>query len=231
MDTITPDSTVAEIVTQFPSTAALFDELGIDFCCGGDLPLLKAAGQRALDAETIIATLSALDAVQGDTAGAHDVKDLDNDELIDHIVDVHHAGVRKQIPMIQDLLETVVRVHHDDASLPPLRDRFDELAAELIAHMKVEEERLFPFCRRFDSDLAPEVDQELLGELVHEHEDVGRALVDLRRMAGDYDLERAHCNTHRFLLQSMMEFEEDMHVHVHEENNVLFARTRATAVR
>lgn len=226
MNSFTTDSTIAEIVTSQPSAAALFDQLDIDFCCGGDIALSEAARGRDLDAQTLLATLDALDAIQGDTAGAHDVKDLSTDDLIEHIVRDHHEGTRKQIPMITELLDTVVRVHSDDPTLAPLRERFVSLADELTEHMRVEEEDLFPVCRAIEAGEGASIEPALIDDLTHEHTAVGEGLVAMRELGGGYDQEAAHCNTHRFLLKSLSEFDEDLRVHIHEENNVLFPRAR-----
>lgn len=227
MSQFTADSTIAEIVTRQPSTAALFDQLGIDFCCGGEKPLADAAQARGLDPQTLLTTLSALDAVQGDTAGAHEIQNMSSGELVDHIIEEHHAKLRKQIPMISDLFATVVRVHGDiDSNLEPMSVKFARLADELGEHMELEERELFPLCREAEDGTHPAVDPQTLDHLVHEHTEVGEGLADMRQMGGGYDLEKAHCNTHRFLLQSLAEFEEDLHVHIHEENNVLFPRAR-----
>lgn len=51
-------------------------------------------------------------------------------------------------------------------------------------------------------------------------------LAPLRELAGDYDVSRALCGTHRALLQALSEFELDLHQHIHEENNVLLPRAR-----
>lgn len=227
MSELTPDTTIAQIVTEQPSAAALFDQLGIDFCCGGEKSLAEAATAQGLDAQTLITTLDALDAIQGDTAGAHDIKDLSASELIDHIVREHHARVRKESEKIGELLETVVRVHGDgDASLAVLREKFIALAEDLEQHMTVEEGELFPVCLAADTGEDVVVDAELIDALTHDHEDVGVALRELRAIGNDYDQATGHCNTHRFLLQSLQEFDEDLHVHIHEENNVLFPRAR-----
>lgn len=227
MSQFTEQSTVAEIVTARPSTAALFDQLEIDFCCGGELPLAEAAGKRGLDPQTLLATLNALDVVQGDSAGAHDVAGLSSDDLVEHIIKDHHERARKQIPIINDLLETVVRVHGDDEpNFEPMRERFAALGEVMVTHMDEEEADLFPFCRKLESAGAGELDAGLIDQLANEHEEVGESLGELRKLAGGYNQADALCNTHRFLLQSLMEFDEDTRVHVHEENNVLFLRAR-----
>lgn len=227
MSEITTSATVAQIVTEKPSSAALFDQLGIDFCCGGELTLSEAAGKHGLDAQTLLTTLDALDAIQGDTAGAHDVKGMTATELIDHITHEHHARVRKESEKISELLDTVVRVHGaDDPTLAVLRERFSAIAEDLEQHMTIEEEQLFPLCIAADSGDQVTVEADLIEALTHDHSDLGEALRELRKLGNGYDQASGHCNTHRFLLQSLMEFDEDVHIHVHEENNILFPRAR-----
>jgi regulator of cell morphogenesis and NO signaling len=228
MDTLDTDTTIAQIVTDRPATAAVFERLGIDFCCGGERSLADAAGAAGLDAQTLLRTIDAVDAAQGASGGAHQVADLGTPELIDHIVGEHHATLRRQLPMIGELLETVVRVHGaEDPSLAPLCDRFAALAAELDEHIELEESSLFPACRAA-GDGAP-LAAELIEQLRHDHDAAGAALVELRELGGGYDTEAARCNTHRFLLTQLAEFEQDLHLHVHEENNILFPRVLAAA--
>lgn len=228
MTALAPTTTVAEIVTRMPQTAAVFERMGIDFCCGGDRPLEEAAAERGLDAQTLIVMLEALEAAGGGGQAGHDVQSMDARQLVEHIVDVHHARTRQMMPMITDLLDTVVRVHGEqDQTLAPMRDRFETLVAELTQHMRVEEEELFPMCEQAETGGAQTHDPELIDQLAHEHTEVGETLAALRELGGGYALENAHCNTHRLLLQTLDEFETDLHLHIHEENNVLFPRTRA----
>jgi regulator of cell morphogenesis and NO signaling len=228
MTELTPQTTVAEIVTRMPQTAAIFERTGIDFCCGGDRALAEVAAERGLDTQTLITTLTALEAAGGSTGATHDVQAMSTAQLVEHIVMEHHARTRQMLPMVAELLDTVVRVHGDqDASLAPMREQFAALATELSQHMNVEEDDLFPLCVEAESGTAASIDPALIEQLAHEHTEVGEALARLRELGGGYDLEHAHCNTHRRLLQSLGELEADLHLHIHEENNVLFPRTRA----
>lgn len=93
--------------------------------------------------------------------------------------------------------------------------------------MRLEETELFPGCRALDAnpgdgDLSPD----LLAQLEDTHAQTGEALHRLRELGGDFRPDSALCATHRALLQALAEFELDLHQHVHEENNVLFARVR-----
>jgi regulator of cell morphogenesis and NO signaling len=139
---------------------------------------------------------------------------------------VHHDGLREVFPRIERLLATVVRVH--GASEPRLRDAqrcFGEIRSALEPHLASEENVLFPACIVSDQTGIP-VEELMLEEHESEHAALGRALVALRILCGDYDRQAALCNTHRALLDALEAFEQDLHRHVHEENNILLARAR-----
>jgi regulator of cell morphogenesis and NO signaling len=227
MNTISQDTTIAEIVTERPATAALFERFGIDFCCGGQRSLASASEAKGIDPQTVLDALDEFAASRAADAGAHEVSALSVDQLVDHIVKQHHDKLREQIPAIGELLERVVRVHGaGDATLAPLQEKFNELSSELATHIELEESTVFPACRAAAAGGEDALDPALLDQLTHEHEETGAGLVALRELSGDYDQAKAHCNTHRFLLQSLADFERDLHLHVHEENNVLFPQAR-----
>ena len=218
-------STLGDIVLEQPRAAALFERLGLDYCCGGRLTLEEACGQRGLHAMTVATLLQALDD-EPDDAEVHDVARASIPELCDHIVAGHHDPLRRELPRINDVLDTVVRVHGSThPELHDLQRLFTTLRTDLEAHMRTEEETLFPACRTLDGDGAP--DPGVLALREHDHAATGDALCALRELAGGYETEAALCGTHRSLLRALRAFELDMHQHVHEENNVLFPRVRA----
>lgn len=229
MSTLTKETRLADLVTEHPASAALLDQLGIDFCCGGDVPLQKAAEDRGLDSETLVAALEALDAVKGG-GGAHDVQAMTDAELIDHIVDVHHTSTREQLRWIADMFEAVISADGaGDSALEEMRERFTKLSEDLTEHMRVEEDELFPALRAAAAGGGPAASG-LIEGLSEDHEVAGGALEELREIGGGYDLSSARSETHRLLMQSLAEFEADLHIHIHEENNVLFPRLRGEIV-
>jgi regulator of cell morphogenesis and NO signaling len=223
-------STLGELVLRQPSAAGLFERLGLDYCCGGRRSLEQACGDRDLDASTVGALLDALDADPGSAAvEAHDVAGMTTGELCDHIVTRHHDALRRDMPRITDLLGTVVRVHGGaHAELLDLQRQFAATRAEVETHLQLEEEELFPASRAVGEDgPAVTLHPALLTHLEDDHATTGEALQALRELTDGYRTDTALCATHRTLLQELRAFELDMHQHVHEENNVLFARVRA----
>lgn len=227
-DVATP--TVGELVVANPDAAAVFEQLGVDYCCNGTRTLEDACRHHGLDPATVAAMLDATRAKHtGADVDAPDLSTASFRELCEHIVVRHHGPLRVSLTRITKVLETVVRVH--GATRPELgvvRDAFAALSSDLEAHLQLEEDTLFPACARLDGVIAtPVPDDDLLEHLKDDHHGVGAALSRIRELCGDYDETRALCGTHRELLRSLHRFELDMHQHVHEENNVLFPRVLA----
>jgi regulator of cell morphogenesis and NO signaling len=142
-------------------------------------------------------------------------------------VAAHHDTMRAELPRVEQLLATVVRVHGGGhPELHDLQRLFATIRHELEPHLETEERVLFPACRAAEADRRP-VDEGLLAAHEQEHAATGDALVALRELASDYDTTGALCRTHRTLLDALARLELDLHQHIHEENNVLFARVRA----
>ena len=220
--------TLGELVLQQPEAAVLFERLGLDYCCGGRRTLDEACSQQGLDAKTVSAVLDALaEKPRSAELAAHDVARTTITELCDHIVTRHHVPLRGELTRITELLDTVVRVHgKDHRELLDLQRLFATTRTELETHLRIEEETLFPACRALDDGVPAAFNHDLLGLLEDDHATTGDALAALRELTGGYRTDAALCSTHRRLLQALQAFELDMHRHVHEENNVLFARVR-----
>lgn len=220
-------ATLGSIVAERPAAATILEGIGLDYCCGGGKTLAEACGERGLDPDTIAAVL---DTVGADETGrsAHDVADASIGDLCEHIVAEHHRPLPTRLERISELLGKVVRAHGAaDPSVGRLQERFEGARADLVDHMRVEEQELFPACRELDRGNGdPGVDRDLLPHLEDDHGGTGAALAEIRELAGDYRPERAHCNTHRVLLHELAELELELHRHIHEENNVLFPKVR-----
>lgn len=226
---------IGALAAERPALIPLFEKLRLDFCCGGSMSLAESCARRGLDPHTVIELIEAIDRVgpsDAEAEGERDWRQAGIGEICDHIVSVHHDGLRDELPRIAELWAKVVRAHGEGRPELVLAERvFATLRGQLEPHLAEEEERLFPACRALARDGAFP-DGFGLSEVERhedEHADVGRRLAALRELVGGYDQEQALCSTHRALLGALADFEADMHRHVHEENNVLFSRMRELA--
>lgn len=227
-----PETTLATLVAEHPARAQLFEQLHLDYCCGGQQTLAEACAKHGLDLHAVQAALLGLeDAAADDDVENTDWRRVSLVVLCEHIVAVHHDGLREALPRISDLLSTVVRVHGDrEPQLSDAQRVFADIRTELEPHLVSEEDELFPACIAWEQHGTP-VDATTLDEHEQEHAVVGDGLAALRGLCHDYDPQTALCNTHRTLLAALEAFEQDLHRHVHEENNILLPRVRGSHPR
>lgn len=225
-----PELSLGALVAERPARAQVFAHLQLDYCCRGARSLAEACAERGLDVDVVRAALAAVDAAEnsGDVEST-DWRAVGIAELCQHIVSVHHDGLREAFPRIGRQLDTVVRVHGPgDPRLLDVQRLFDEIRAELEPHLASEEAELFPACIAWEEHGTP-VDAGVISEHEREHAALGGALATLRLLCHDYDRAAAHCATHRGLLDALEAFEQDLHRHVHEENNILLTRVAQAA--
>ena len=58
-----------------------------------------------------------------------------------------------------------------------------------------------------------------------EHENAGDIFKRIAELSNDYTPPEEACNTFRALYSKLEEFEQDLHHHIHLENNILFPKS------
>lgn len=224
--------TVGEFVVQRPARARVFEQFGIDYCCGGQVPLEDACRKQGVDPQSVLDALAAIDAATPASSGT-DWSSVPLAELCDHIVATHHEYLRGELPRLEGLVHKVAQVHGlREPALRQVAGVFDGLRAELEAHMEKEEQILFPMIRAMES--TGRVQAAHCGSvnnpirvMVFEHDNAGTALEQMRDLTNGYTPPSEACNTYRAMMDGLKTLEADMHQHVHKENNILFPRASA----
>lgn len=219
--------TVGQLVVERPARARVFERLGIDYCCGGRLPLAEACAKRGLQTEDVTRQIREDDAA-GDGPGdaGRDWAAATASALADHIETTHHAMLKRELPRLAAMTARVAEVHGSrNAGLVQLRNVFEKFARELNSHMAKEERVLFPWIRVLESGAdAPAGVGNPVAQMIHEHDDAGEDLAKMRALTNDYTPPMDACGTWRATLDGLRQLEADMHQHVHKENNILFPR-------
>lgn len=230
------ERTVGQLVVEEPGRARVFEKFGIDYCCGGKIPLAQACARAGADLDTV---LEALDKSQADALPESE-KDWSQESmtsLVDHIVATHHAYLREEFPRLTKMTEKVAHVHGERHSeLPQVRDVFAALRHELELHMQKEEQILFPMIKQIDSGVASAGSHcggiaNPIRMMEQEHDSAGDALGTLRALTGGFAPPVDACNTYRVMLHALAKLEADLHQHIHKENNILFPKALAAEVR
>ena len=223
--------TIGEIVASFPGASNLFKEYGIDFCCGGNRTLSNALRQQQIEEGPFLERLNRM-FQQVRQKLEEDVdwrKELFSD-LIDHIVQNHHAYLLKELPLLSEFVTKILRVHGSaHRELSQLHKLFHQMKMELEQHMISEEEIVFPLIKKAEQtgdQTSLSKAAETIEELEAEHSAVGQLLKEMREITDNYRLPEDACRTYTLTYQKLEEMESDLFQHIHLENNVLFPRVR-----
>ncbi len=217
---IDPGQAIGQIAVQLPGATAVFRRLKLDFCCGGQVSLRQAAGEKGLDLPALVEELSAL---QRPTA----LPDAGTPaELIDHILARYHEVHRAQLPELIRMARRVEAVHRGNPNTPHgLADTLEAMHGELLSHMHKEEAVLFPMLRTGGNAFVVQP----IGMMRSEHTDHGEALAEVARLTNDITPPPEACNTWRALYAGLAQLSDDLINHIHLENNVLFPQFEAAS--
>lgn len=208
--------TLADIAVALPGATALFRAEKLDFCCGGKVSLADAMAARQKDPSELTARLEALEA----SATPSDMPD-DVDGLIDHILARYHETHRREVPELIRMARRVEAVHRDNPNVPVgLADMLEHIGQELESHMQKEEQILFPMMRTGGHPMIGGP----ISVMLSEHEDHGENLRKLEAITSDFTPPEDACTTWRALYAGARKLTDDVMVHIHTENNILFPR-------
>ncbi len=225
---ITEEQIIGQLVAQDYRAAEVFSNYGIDFCCKGGLTLKEAAEKKKIDLPRLIDDLTGITNRKESAQADYQLWPIDL--LADYIEKKHHRYVAEKTPVIQQYLTKVCQVH--GAAHPELAQilaSFNQSARQLAAHMKKEELVLFPYIQKMvavNEALAPHFGtvQNPIDTMMEEHDAEGERFRQIAELSGNYTPPHDACNTYRVTYALLKEFEEDLHLHIHLENNILFPK-------
>lgn len=223
---------VGSIVAGNFRTAKVFTHYGIDFCCKGGIKLSDACEKHGVDLDQISAELEEVVQQQDETH----YQDYGMTELVDRIVGVHHKYVETTIPALKYYLEKIANVHGDrHPELIEIRDEFFNTADALTSHMKKEEFILFPYIKAMESaqknnfQLSPAhfgAIENPIAMMEEEHDTEGERFRKIAALSNAYTPPTDACQTYKVAFALLQEFENDLHTHIHLENNILFPQAK-----
>lgn len=225
----TSQNTLAEIVKTDFRTARIFENYNLDFCCKGNRALDEACKEKKLNTDEI---LSEVTSVCKDKDSEKDLYVWKTDELANHILNTHHVYVKKMLPVIFAHSVKVSEVHgKNHPEVKEIADIFQQIHDELSSHLMKEERMLFPAILQLAElektnsrmDVSPFGSiQSPIDVMEREHAEAGDGFYKIRELSNNYNPPEDACTTYKVLYQELNEFEQDLHTHIHLENNILF---------
>jgi regulator of cell morphogenesis and NO signaling len=193
------------------------------------------AEKHHLDANALLGEIDEVQ--QQNTNDNTDFKSWPLDLLVDYIEKKHHRYVEESIPVLKQYLSKLCKVHGErHPELLVINDHFNASAGELALHMKKEELVLFPWVRKM---VKAQQKNEPLGRphfgsvqnpismMLQEHDSEGERFRKIATLSDQYTPPADGCNTYKVAFSLLQEFEDDLHRHIHLENNILFPKAEA----
>jgi regulator of cell morphogenesis and NO signaling len=229
---ISMEKTVGQMVAENPEAARIFEQAGIDYCCGGQRGLEEACSKAKMSFGEVAALLE--QAAANRSAADRDWLRAGQAELVEHIVSTHHGYVRQELPRLTALIAKVQGVHgKNHPELAQIARTFADISNEMTMHMMKEENILFPYIVDMEKAAQGKGPQPVpmfgtvqnpVRMMMNEHDSAGANLKAIRELSGDYTPPADGCTSYRVLYEALAAFEADLHTHIHLENNILFPR-------
>jgi len=225
------DETLGEIAAKDLRKAEVFKKYGLDFCCGGKKTVKEACAEKGIDVTQVEKELQQSEKMSATSQRPLPYNDWNLDFLADYIVNTHHSYVKRVMPDLKAYAAKVAKVHGGHhPELIEINQLVQQTMDEMAAHTIEEEEVLFPYIKRLvkengsaSTDKFNSV-KEPIDLRVQEHELVGANMEKIRSLSNNYSLPEDACASYSFLFKSLDEFEQDLHIHIHLENNILFPK-------
>ncbi len=157
-------------------------------------------------------------------------------EIIDFILINHHAYTRKQMKRLLGFSGKSVKAYGTKhPELLQLHMILMEMSEELEGHMSREEKEVFPFLNKLAQTTGkarkkaePPPNRKAGDRLIHilmwEHGMTGEEWLEIHRLTKDFNTPPDAGTPYKSLYRGLKEMEDDLHQHIHIENNVLFHR-------
>jgi regulator of cell morphogenesis and NO signaling len=232
METLYKDTKkqIGQFVAEDFRTAAIFNTYGIDFCCKGHRTLEEVCNKNGINPNDLLNKLHAV--INSKTDQSIDYKSWPLDLLAEYIEKKHHRYVEEKTPILRQFLDKLCKVHGErHPELFEINELFLGCSGELASHMKKEELILFPFIKKMvkaqlenSSIQSPPFGtvENPIAMMMEEHDNEGERFRKIAELTNHYTPPTDACNTYKVTFAMLNEFEQDLHLHIHLENNILF---------
>jgi regulator of cell morphogenesis and NO signaling len=228
---ISDESLIQEIVLSNFNTIEIFEKHNVDFYCEGKRTLSETCAEMGLDVKIIVDEINSIDSeINGDLPKFNDMNLTD---LSNYIVDKHHSYVKKTLQSLENNLYAPAEIKNDSPNFTSLRNQFDLLKVDLKNHSSKEENILFPYIKYLEeckkSDDKPKTTSfgnisNPINVLESEHKTVRDILTKIKELTQNYSLLEKLSAVQKSVYTKFKEFELDLHIHIHLEDNLLFPK-------
>lgn len=226
-----PDMPIGQAAVRWPAILPVLERLRLDYCCHGSRTIQQACDYAGLPLQDVLRAIDERSPCSTTDADAAGWSSDSLASLCDHIVSTHHARARESFDLLGTLMPRVRSAHATaHPELAAIEQILVELRGEMLDHMIREERVLFPWFKRIDDPSTVSVGPlwsvtRPIDCMLHDHDSVAASLTTIRQLTSEYAAPVDACGSYRAMLDGLRELEQDTHVHIHKENNILFPKS------
>jgi len=224
---VNKSDSIGFIVTNNHNAAAIFNYHGIDFYSQGGRTLEDACIGHNVAMSSIIEDLWEL---RNQSGNVPDFSKMNMIELSTYILRTHHKFTEKKLVFIRNTMHRLIGHHREDHSnLTLVRKTFEDLSVYLTVHMKHEEFIVFPCIhkmvktKRMNLTTFQTIERPI-SSMIDDHDHEVMTLKKLAELTNNFAVPANADYALKITYNSMKELVEDLKIHMHLENNILFPR-------
>jgi regulator of cell morphogenesis and NO signaling len=230
--TINNQTIIGDIVASNYKAADVFSKYQIDYCCQGSRTLEEACMTNQVSSSDVLSELQNVLNIQNTSTLKYDEWPVDL--LSEYVVKIHHKYVEESVPVLKQNLNKLCNVHgKNHTELFKITEAFHALADDVIVHMKKEELMLFPYIKKMKKAFDDNVSgteapfgtvANPIGMMQHDHTFEGDLLHSIQSLSDNFTPPSDGCTTYKVTYAKLKEFQDDMFLHIHLENNIMFPK-------
>lgn len=229
-----PSTTIGELAVQDVNRIPVLEKYNIDYCCNGDMTLEAACKEADIQVDQLIDEM--LEHEKHAPKSKYQFKRWGLDFLIDYILNTHHEYIKSHLPIMKEMTAQAIAAHASDhPELSEIQSILQEVTTGLEEHMHQEEEILFPFVKQLVKAEHGEGEAHTshfgtvanpIHMMIADHDQFSDAFKKIQQLTNGYQAHDTSCTTCVKLFKELKEFQDNLHQHIHLENNLLFPRAK-----
>ena len=219
--------TIGSIVTSNLHAATIFNYYGIDFYSHGDRTLEHACIGGNVSIESLFEDLWQMRAPVGNNPN---FDRMGMTELSTYILRTHHRYTEKMLVFIKHTMDRLAGHYEEEhPNLPLIKKEFQELSVYLTVHMNHEEFIIFPYIQKMaqhkiNNASVFQIIERPISAMREDHDKEVQSLITLADLTNHYAIPNNGGYPFQVTYSAMKELEEDLKIHMHLENNILFPK-------
>jgi regulator of cell morphogenesis and NO signaling len=229
--------TLAELAIHIPASIHLFEKYDLNYYQNGKQSFREACEEKELVYTKIDFELAQIQSKPSEI-NLMTLVDMSIDRLIDFLNGQYHANETQILTSIHNSIRELAQNTNCPKTLcvliSEIEPRFKALMDKLIQHCEKEDKLLFPYMRKL-SDLKRDrlvksssqnitLIKNPIRVLEAEHEQAAYILAEIKKKVNNYTIPDDAPKEYEKLMKNLLEFEKDLHMHLHIENNILFPK-------